>query len=155
MSRINLLPIDLSPESSKARLSNILKKITVVGFILLIVSVLMAIAIFLINYVEMQNLSQRQNQLKKSIEALEKTEQSLVLVKDRLTKIKKVLGKETATDSIENFLFWQESLGMQVDVQETEILPEKITFSFKPMSFLMSYQVLLKRVIIQGLNLRL
>jgi hypothetical protein len=136
MPRINLLPIDLSPDSSKARLSNILKNITVVGSVLLIVSVLAVMAIFFINYVEIRNLSQSQKQLEKSIGALEKTEQHLVLVKDRLTKIRKILGKETTADLVGDLLSWQESLGMQLDIQEAEILPDKIIVSFKtPNSF--------------------
>lgn len=100
MTKINLLPADLGPNASVLKLLNFAKKTTIIiGFTFIIFGILFAIYILFLQ-TEIKSSTKRSDGLKTSIVALSKTEQGLYLLKDRVSKIKNLLAKETQDESL-------------------------------------------------------
>jgi cell division protein FtsL len=129
MPAINLLPTDLSPKSSLAKISLIIKNTSIVGLVLVVVSAVGVIAFLVITSFQIRNSNTEQDQLKAGIKSLEQTEQRLVLTKDRLTHADKVLGKETSVGSIEDLNLLFSTLPDAVVIREAQIAPTKTELS--------------------------
>jgi Tfp pilus assembly protein PilN len=126
---INLLPTDLSPKSSIAKASQLIKNASIVGLVLVIVSAVGIIAFLTITSFQIRNSNTRQDQLKAGIESLERTEQRLVLTKDRLKYANEVLGKETAAGAIEDLSLLFSTLPEEVEIREAQIAATKTELS--------------------------
>lgn len=100
MADINLLPEEITPKGFAVRLAQILRNVATVGLALLVVSGVGIGAFFILTSVEIRSSTARQDQLKSTVKSLEGTEQSLVLLKDRVGKVKQVLGADTVSPSI-------------------------------------------------------
>ncbi|MEJ2347580.1 MAG: hypothetical protein P8Y17_00055 [Patescibacteria group bacterium] len=129
MPRINLLPKDLSPKSSIARASQIIKKIGIVSLVAVVISALGLIAFFTYISFQLRNSNTRQEQLKTNIKSLEQTEQRFVLTKDRLDNAKKVLGEETAAGALEDLTSLFTALPGGVEIREAQISSAKTELS--------------------------
>jgi Tfp pilus assembly protein PilN len=129
MPAINLLPTDLSPKSSIARVSKIIKNASIVGLVLVIVSAVGIIAFLTVTSFQIRNSNTQQDQLKAGIKSLEQTEQRLVLTKDRLKYAEEVLGKETAVGAIEDLSLLFSSLPEEVNIREAQISATKTELS--------------------------
>lgn len=127
---INLLPTDLSPKSSIAKASQVIKNVSIVGLVLVIVSAVGVIAFLIITSFQIRNSNAQQDQLKAGIKSLEQTEQRLVLTKDRLKHANEVLGKATAVGAIEDLNLLFSSLPENVQIRETKVTPSKTELSF-------------------------
>ena len=92
MVQINLLPTDLAPRPSVIRVSGIVKRILVVGFIIFILAGAIAAALYLFYSRELSDSKAKVSELKTNIKALEVTETRLILVRDRLEKAGLILG---------------------------------------------------------------
>jgi hypothetical protein len=101
MPSINLLPKDLLPDPSVMKFSKLLRSLVTIGLALFVVVAVGLGAYFIVNSVTLQNSLKNQNTLKESIKALEETEQGLVLVKDRLQKVKNVYTKPSIIKEVE------------------------------------------------------
>ncbi len=100
MAKINLLPPDLGPNASVLKLLNLTKKISaIIGLVFIIFGILFAGYIFFLQ-TEIKSSIKRSDNLKSSITTLNKTEQGLYLLKDRVGKIKSLLTKETQDESL-------------------------------------------------------
>lgn len=130
MPAINLLPTDLSPKSSIARASQIIKNVSIVGLVLVITFAVGIIAYLTINSFQIRNSKTQQDQLKVGIKSLEQTEQRLVLTKDRLKYAEEVKGKETAVGALEDLNILVSRLPEGVNIKETQILATKTELSF-------------------------
>lgn len=107
MPAINLVPEELKPKRAIIELANYLKRIVIIGFVAFFVTVVVSVGGFLIVRNQVLGSIKRQNELKISIEALEETEQKLVLVQDRLAKADKIFGMDSLdveTSVLENIL---------------------------------------------------
>jgi len=111
MARINLLPQELKPKGYVLKLSKTLNKLALISIAIL----LAAAFVFLGSFIFFSQ--QTKESLKSEIRALEATEQKLILVKDRIQKIGKVLNVENTT----------EELGVLKQI--VEILPEGVSFN--------------------------
>jgi len=129
MPAINLLPTDLSPKSSIARVSQVIKNASIVGLVLVIVSAVGIIAFLTVNSFQIRNSNTQQDQLKAGIRSLEQTEQRLVLTKDRLKYAEEVLGKETSVGAIEDLSSLFFSLPEEVNIREAQISATKTELS--------------------------
>lgn len=128
---INLLPTDLSPKSSIAKASQIIKNASIVGLVLVVISAVGIIAFLIINSFQIRNSNTAQDQLKAEIKSLEQTEQRLVLTKDRLKYAEEVLGKETAISAIEDLSLLVSRLPSdEVNLKESQISATKTEMSF-------------------------
>lgn len=101
MSAINLLPSDLLPSAPLIRTANFLKSIVTVSFVIFILILVGSVSFFTINSLSLRSSTLKQEETKNSIKSLEETEQGLVLVKDRLAKIKEVYAMESSSDEID------------------------------------------------------
>lgn len=101
MPNINLLPADVRPKESVVKTSRIVKKLIIVVFSLFILSISVFGATYYRNLRKLKTTAGRISDLKTSISALEQTEQKLVLVKDRLSKISDVLSMPSVVGEIE------------------------------------------------------
>ena len=95
MAAINLLPTDISPKGPVVKISNLIKNLAVISFVLFLLTALGLLAVFVLNSVQIRSLNESSEELKMSIKSLETTEQGLVLVRDRLSKAKLVLADES------------------------------------------------------------
>jgi hypothetical protein len=100
MAQINLLPKDLAPKPSVVKASSAVKKLTTLGVILLIVSLVSSIGLFIVFSNQLRESTLRKAELEKNIKALQATEQRLVLIKDRLALINEVMGRESVADEL-------------------------------------------------------
>ena len=101
MPAINLLPTELLPSASLLKTARLLKTVLTVGFGIFVVVVLGLVGFFSVNALSLRSSNAKQEELKNSIKSFEQTEQGLVLVKDRLAKVKEVGAKENADNEIE------------------------------------------------------
>lgn len=141
MHGINLLPADLTPKKSILKLSSAAKKISIVGYSLVLISAVVFVGIFFMLSRQIQTSLSNQARLKSTISSLEQTEQRLILVKDRLEKVDKVLGSKSANQEIE---FFDDLLSMfpeGVSLDEANLSAEgtKITLKMQKSSSLVEF----------------
>jgi hypothetical protein len=124
MATINLLPTDIAPKGPTLRIVNYLKQIIFVGFVIFLLVALGLAGFFLLTSFELNGSINRQENLKTQIKSLEQTEQKIILLEDRIKKIKKVLA---LPDSQDNIATSQEVLGIAtgLSIGELEISPDK------------------------------
>ena len=103
MQAINLLPKDLIPKKSILKLSGTIKRISMIGYSLLLVTVVVGIGVVIMLSRQINLSKSRQEGLIAKITSYEQTEQQLVLIKDRLNKADKVLTTNSALPEIEVF----------------------------------------------------
>jgi Tfp pilus assembly protein PilN len=136
MLRINLLPAEYAASSPIRKTADVFKQIAIAGFSLLILFLIASgIYLFFLNAQVRSSLAS-QEELKNSIKSLEQTEQRLVLVKDRVAKVKTVLGKKTVDSSIADLKSLTVNLPEDVTVSEADVTPQitEITFSARSSS---------------------
>lgn len=91
-SSINLLPVELSPQSGAAKTANLFKRIAIVYGAIVVVFLLGAGAFILFMGIQTNNVKQENANLGARIATLEAAEQKTVLIRDRLQKIKTITG---------------------------------------------------------------
>ena len=130
MAAINLLPTDISPKGPVAKISNLIKNLAVISFVLFLLTALGMLAVFVLNSVQIRSLNESSEALKTSIESLETTEQGLVLVRDRLTKVKLVLADESGGDEAEGLGTVTSGLPASVALTEAVISKDVLDTTF-------------------------
>jgi hypothetical protein len=100
MPGINLLPKDLLPDPNVLRLSNILRSVATIALAVFILVLIGGGAYYALNAVSLNASLKNQARLKASIEDKQETEQSLILVKDRLAKINDIKSKPSADQEV-------------------------------------------------------
>ncbi len=113
------------------KIAKILNKLSLVGAILLTLSVIVAISSFLFFSSELKKIDVQVGSLKDEISLLEKSEQKLILVKDKLGKVAYVTSLPSAEQDINLF---KELNGITSDssgsvLTEISIIPNKIEVS--------------------------
>ena len=125
-SKINLLPGDLAPKASVLKLANTLKKLSFLGFSLFIVATLGAVAFFIYLKTEVGSLRSSQEQSKKTISSLEKTEQRIVLVRDRVQKAERIIKTAPTEKRLQALTTLVLRFPKNVIFTSVEILPERL-----------------------------
>lgn len=131
MTRINLLPDELLNKTSARKIADFLKSIIASTFAVFFLGVLGGVSYLIILNVQFKNLSNRQVQLKTSVQSLETTEQQIVLVKDRIKKANQVLGDtktEVLVESFNNSILNFVPAGVRI--VEAKVTKESTTASF-------------------------
>lgn len=129
MPAINLLPTDLSPKSSIARTSQTIKSVSIVALVIVVISTIGLIGYFAFISFQLNSSNAKQEQLKTNIRSLEQTEQSLVLTRDRIVNARKVLGKETTAEALEDLSSLFISLPPGIEIREAQVLSSKTELS--------------------------
>jgi len=130
MSTINLLPKDLTPKQGVVKVTELVKKIDIIGFSVLIAALVILIGLYFYINGKIDESKIRQENLKVEISALEETEVRLVLVKDRLQKAESVLSQDTAKDEIINLNSVTKILPEGVEIIQSTITQNTTTLIF-------------------------
>lgn len=138
---INLLPPELSSNKTLAKISKSVRSITLIALVVFIVTGLGILGIFIVSSLEVRSLTSRKDSLTAEIKARETTEQKLVLLKDRVAKIKVVKAAETAGDEVVGVSKVLSFLGGNSSVSELAFDAQKadLTILFKNSSDLGSF----------------
>lgn len=130
MPAINLLPTELKPKGYILKFSKTFTSLAVAGLVLFLFSGVILTGAFLIISRKLNDSFSRQQELKNQIKAYQRTEQSLLLVKDRLSKINKIY---TSPNSKEEIGILDEVLSILpegVTLQDTKLFPDEAEISF-------------------------
>ncbi|OGM11453.1 hypothetical protein A2Z22_00180 [Candidatus Woesebacteria bacterium RBG_16_34_12] len=122
-SAINLLPVALAPKTFFINFAKNLKKLAILGFVALIITATVSITIFILFTNQINGLIKEEEDLKKSIKALEETEQRLILVQDRLTKADNILSQTKLNDEVPKAKSFIDDLPEKVIYSNVAIAP--------------------------------
>jgi len=125
MSKINLLPPDLSPKRSFLRLVDILTKVLYVVVAVFLISILTFLGIFIIGNTKIKTLNTQKDILSKEINEYQKMEQQVVLAKDRMTKIKDIWKLQGIKKPLESFEELSINLSEGVLIKDAKISSAK------------------------------
>lgn len=100
MADINLLPQELKPNKTVLIMSKKLRKVSIIlGFFLLIVAIAMG-SVYFFYFKRTEGTLTKQTELENQIRSLEETEQRLVLIKDRVSKIRSVTSSGSIAEEV-------------------------------------------------------
>ena len=103
MRNINLLSKDLTPKKTFIKLSNTVKKVSIIGFSAIIIAIIaLTISLIFISR-RINQIEQNQQQLRTTITSLEQTEQKLVLIRDRIEKAQKIEESKVIFKEVDRF----------------------------------------------------
>jgi len=100
MRDINLLPQELKPKGYAIKLSRSLRKIGVVFLVVFLIVSIFAAGSFAILSIRIRDSNNRQSKLKTEIRAQEQTEQKLILVQDRISKVTSILSSGDSREEV-------------------------------------------------------
>ena len=126
MNDINLLPEELKPSRSVIKFSSGLNKIALLGVTTLLIVLVLAVSVYFFFSYMLSTSYKNQESLHGQIKAMEKTEQRLVLLKDRMAKIAVVYKEPKANDEVERLdsltpMFPQGILVEGVSMEENDL----------------------------------
>lgn len=119
--RINLIPLEMAVPARAVKLAKLLNKFSVVGAILLIISVVVVISLLVFYSFELKNTNSKVSQLKSRVVELEKNEQKLYLAKDRIEKITEVRKLQAVDDELLKFEELTKNIALYPDTSYSEI----------------------------------
>lgn len=130
--RINLIPNELSVPSKVVRLVGVLNKASTIVLIFLVLIVITAISMSLFFSYKLKAINGEVEVLKKRVVDLQKSEQKLVLAKDRISKIVQIQKDKSAEEMVFKFksLSDQLSLDQELGVSEVKISKDEVEASF-------------------------
>lgn len=99
---LNLLPPEQKNNESVVKLARVLKAVSTVGIVLFLIAILSAIAFAFYNANELKTLEQDRSQLENQVKLLESTEQSFIVMRDRLDKIADIYSLPSTLDDVDN-----------------------------------------------------
>lgn len=97
---INLLTPNLTAKSGIVRFGSLAKTALVIVIVLFITFVVAISALLVINLLQLGTIQRRQETLRSEVLNLEQSEQSLVLIRDRLSKAKNILDQENVYEKV-------------------------------------------------------
>jgi hypothetical protein len=121
MSGINLLPQELRPKTYAIKLSKTLKHAATISLTILFVALAVAAGVYFFLVYRGRTISNNGQIATNEIKTLEKTEQKLVLLHDRLEKIETITADTRSSDSALAFKEIVASLPQDVSVSDVKI----------------------------------
>lgn len=100
---INLIPVDMTVSSKTLRLAALLNKISTIGAVVLVFLLVGLISTMVYYNIQYKNILTDTESLKSKIQTLEKSEQKLVLAKDKLSKIAEVKKEDSISNDLKSF----------------------------------------------------
>lgn len=131
--QINLIPEEMSVPAKVVTLAKTLNKISTVGTILLILTIIGLIAGMVYFNVERGKTTTNIASLKQQIVDLERSEQKLILAKDKLSKIAYIKNSDSIDTELSNFIEFENSVSgasSAISFTEINIDPTKTEVSF-------------------------
>lgn len=136
MREINLLPQEFRPKASFVKLAKTLNKIAIVSIFLLLISTFFLLVTFIFYSQKTKSLLTEKNELTKIIKALEDSEQRVVLVKDRVEKIRKVQEIPSAVEEVEVISGVSASLPQSIVLKNASLSQDKVELSLNGTSLI-------------------
>ena len=121
MAEINLLPIELSPNSSSAKLAVKFKKIIIILTVVFVLVSLAGGALIFYFSNQLKTSTAEENSIKQKIQSLEATEEELFLLKDRIGKINQANSEKNVVNSFDSLNEFLASIPNTVLVSNMEI----------------------------------
>lgn len=118
---LNFLPEDRKVNDSTIRLAKILRSVTVFGLVIFVLAAGGMIAFAFYNANLIKNSKDEQDKLKSEVSTLQQTEQSFILLKDRITKIDKILAADPTGKKIENVQTISNSFPSGVEIRTLKV----------------------------------
>jgi len=130
--KINLIPSELTVSSKTVKLVQSLNRLSIIGFAVLIFLTVGLIAVSVYFSIEIGKITSQIDSLKTKIVSMQKTEQQLVLIKDKISKIEFVLSSPNIDKNIENFKALNDVIALTPEstITEVEIKPDLLDLSF-------------------------
>lgn len=127
--KVNLLPNELRVSGGVAQFLRISRMLGVIALAVFLVFGIGLGAFFAISTIELNNLNSTNDSLKSQLSVLSKTEAQLVVLKDRIAKIKIAEAIPSATKNLSDFNPFLSTLSPSTKVGELDVDPSKITVS--------------------------
>ena len=119
--QINLIPSEMTVPTRIVNLSKLIYKVSIIGTIALILIVITLISSLVYFNIQYRNSIANTNILKTKIADLEKSEQKLVLAKDKLSKIVYIKSINSVDNELINFQDFKNSISNSSGTTFTEI----------------------------------
>lgn len=129
--KVNLLPEDLAVKKGTAKIAKLFKSLTTISLVVSLVVGVGLLLFFLISYFQLKGLESNIADAEVQVRAQETTEQRVVLLKDRLTKIKQIQAIEDASKPIEDISSFLNTLPADTSLGEFDVDSDKIDASFR------------------------
>lgn len=125
--QINLISSEMTVSAKTIALSKTLNKISIFGAVLLIILIMAVISGIVYYNIEYKKVSSSINVLKEKIVKLEKSEQKLILIKDKLSKIAIIKKIDSVDDELSSFQNFQSLItdSSVSAITEVSITPQK------------------------------
>lgn len=130
MLTINLLPDDFLLKGV-VKVARIIKKILVPVFAIFFISSTVMLGIILVLNGNLKGITNNQEILTTSIKNLEKTERGMLLLQERLAKIKNIMSKDSSKGKITQNIQAILELSSEVTVSNVKIISNKINLDAK------------------------
>ncbi len=127
--KLNLLPEELAVNKKLTSTVKALKNLSLISVILLILFSLGVLGYFLVSSTQLRNLEADISELSARIETQETVEQRIVLIRDRVIKIKAIETIDSAGDNFSEVLPVVDSLPADASLNELSIDSQKIDAS--------------------------
>lgn len=129
--KVNLLPEDLAVKKGTAKIAKLFKSLTTISLVVALVVGVGLLIFFLVSYFQLKGLESNIADVEAQVKAQETTEQRVVLLKDRLTKIKQIQAIEDASKPIEDISPFLNTLPVEASLGEFDVDSDKIDASFR------------------------
>lgn len=127
--KLNLLPPDYTVSGSTAKTLKALRSLGVISIAAFVVFALIIVGFFIVSSIESNNLNASINSLTSQIKSQEQTEQKVVLLKDRLKKIKAIQANSGSIDNLDKAGEVVDKLGPDATLTEFSVDPDKVDLS--------------------------
>lgn len=125
--RINLLPEEKRVSGDLAQVLRIGRMLSVISLAGFLVFGFGLGAFFIFSSIQLNSVNKNNDSLKSQVSTLETSESRLVLLKDRLSKVKKIENLPSSIDDLNKFNTTLDALGGSTSLNELDIENGKIT----------------------------
>lgn len=126
---LNLLPPELSVSKNLNKILKFTRSLGVISTAVFLVFIIVVVAVYVVYSLNLRSLNTANLQLQDQVKAQESTEQSLVLLKDRATKIRTVLNLPSSLGNLSQANLVLASSSASVDLAEMDVDPVKVTLN--------------------------
>ncbi len=129
--KLNLLPENLQISKGTTQLLKTSKSLGIVMLVIFIISSLGMAAYFVISQLSFNKLKAEVTNLESQVKAMEGSEQQLILLKDRISKISSINTMPNAVKNLSNLDLILEGVSLDSKMEDVVIAPKKISTSLQ------------------------